>query len=71
LRRLVDLSIKALLVEAYKEFNKALVAFTELSKAKAGRFAYKLNIFLRIYLLSYILLKLLLTISNSSKGLSL
>ena len=67
----MDLTLKALLVEAYKEFNRVLVAFTELSKAKAKRFAYKLNIFLHIYLLSYILSKLLLTIANSNKGLSL
>jgi hypothetical protein len=67
----VDLTLGALLVEAYREFNRALVASMELSRAEAGRFVYKSNIFLCIYSLFYILLKSPLTISNSGKGLGL
>jgi hypothetical protein len=67
----MDLTLGALLIEAYKEFNRVLVAFIKSSRVKARRFIYKPNIFLRIYSLSYILLKSLLIISNSNKGLSL
>ena len=67
----MNLILRVLLIKAYREFNRILVISIESSKVEIGYFIYKSNIFLYIYLLSYILSKLLLIISNSNKGLNL
>lgn len=71
LHRLVDSSLETLLVEAYREFNRAYVASTEPRRAEARRVTCRPTLFLRINSLSYILSKSPLAILNTGEGLYL